>query len=159
MADQKLLEQAKITFATLCQALDNNEWNYKKNEENLSIECGAQGEDLPMDLSINVDPERMIVLLISHMPFVVQEDKRLEMAIAVSAVNNTLVDGSFDYDVSTGHMFFRMTNSFLESKIGQEVFAYMLYCSCHIIDDYNDKFLMLAKGMISIEKFLESEQN
>ncbi len=159
MADQKFLEQAKITFSTLCQALDNNEWNYKKNEEKLTIECGAQGDDLPMDLTIKVDPDRMIVLLISHMPFVVQEDKRLEMAIAVSSINNNLVDGCFDYDVTTGHMFFRMTNSFLESKIGEDVFSYMLYCSCGTIDDFNDKLLMLAKGMISIEQFLSAAAN
>ena len=52
-----------------------------------------------------------------------------------------------------------MTNSFLESKISEEVFAYMLYCSCQTIDEYNDKFLMLAKGMISIEQFLSTLAN
>ena len=56
-------------------------------------------------------------------------------------------------------MFFRMTNSFMESKLGEEAFAYMLFCSCQVIDEYNDKFLMLAKGMVSIEQFLSSLNN
>lgn len=41
MAEQKNFEQAKIAFGTLCQALDKHEWHYKKDEEKLSIECGA----------------------------------------------------------------------------------------------------------------------
>lgn len=154
MAEQKNLEQAKATFATLCNTLDKNDWRYKKDEEKLSIDCGAQGDDLPMDISVEVDVDRMLVMLLSHLPFVVQEDKRLDVAIAVSAVNYALVDGCFDYDVASGHMFFRMTNSFIESKISEDVFAYMLFCSCQTIDEYNDKFLMLAKGMLSIEQFL-----
>lgn len=159
MAEQKNLEQAKITFGTLCQMLDKNGWHYDKDEATLSIKCGIQGEDLPMDINIQVDVDKMIVLLISRIPFVIQEDKRLELAIAVSAINNTLVDGSFDYDIASGRMFFRMTNSFLESRIGEEVFAYMIFCSCQTIDEYNDKFLMLSKGIISIEQFLGSLGN
>lgn len=159
MAELKELEQAKAAFAALCNALDKHEWHYKKDEENMSIECGAQGDDLPMEITVKVDADRMLIILLSHMPFVIQEDKRLNVAIAVSAINNMLVDGCFDYDVSSGHIFFRMTNSFLESKISEEVFSYMLFCSCQIIDEYNDKLLMLAKGMISVEQFLSAFEN
>ncbi len=159
MADQKNLEQAKIAFATLCQALDNNKWNYKKDEEKLIVECGARGDDLPMDITVKVDADRMLVVLFSHIPFKIQEDKRLDIAIAVSAINNMLVDGSFDYDITTGALYFRMTNSFLESKLSESVFIYMLYCACQTIDEYNDKFLMIAKGMLTIEQFLSSMAN
>lgn len=159
MAELKNLEQAKAVFSTLCQALDNHDWRYKKDAEKLVVECGARGDDLPMDITVKVDVDRMLVLLLSHLPYVVQEDKRLDIAIAVSAINNVLVDGCFDYDLASGHMFFRMTNSFIESTIGEEVFSYMLFCSCQTIDEYNDKFLMLAKGMLSIEQFLSSLAN
>ena len=155
MAEQKYLEQAKAVFATLCQTLEKNDWHYKKDDEKLSIECGARGDDLPMELNINVDADRRLIILMSHMPFVIQEDKRLDVAICVSALNNILVDGCFDYDVTSGHMFYRMTNSFIESQISSEVIAYMLFCSCQTIDEYNDKFLMIGKGMVSIEQFLQ----
>ena len=154
MADEKMI-QAKNVFDTLCKTLDANDWHYVKDEEKLKIECGASGEDLPMKLHISVDAKRSVLMLLSLIPFSVPEDKRLDVAIAVSVVNNNLVDGSFDYDVSDGSLFFRMTNSFLESSIGSELINYMVYCSCGTIDEYNDKFLMLAKGMISLEKFLE----
>jgi hypothetical protein len=159
MAELKNLEQAKLAFATLCRTLEKNDWRYKKDEEALSIECGAQGEDLPMEFSVRVDADRMLVMLLSHMPFKIAEDKRLDVAIAVSAINNALVDGCFDYDVATGNMFFRMTNSIIESSLGEEVFAYMLFCSCQTIDEYNDKLLMVAKGILPIEQCLKTLAN
>ena len=148
------LAQARAEFEILCQTFDNHQWKYQKNEEKLAVDCGAQGDDLPMDITVTVDADRMLVMLLSKMSFVIQEDKRLDVAIAVSAINNLLVDGSFDYNITTGRIFFRMTNSFRDSEIREAVFSYMLLCSFQTIDEYNDKFLMLAKGMLSIEKFL-----
>ena len=156
MEDQTKMMQAKKTYETLCKLLDEKDWKYKKNEEKLQIECGAQGEDLPMEITIAVDAERMLIILLSAMPFSVPEDKRLEVAIAVSAINNRLVDGSFDYNVATGSMFFRMTNSFIESTISADVFLYLLICSCKTIDEYNDKLMLLSSGTVSIEKFLSA---
>lgn len=156
MADEKKLAAAKSMFATFCQALDSNDWKYKKNEEKLRIDCGARGDDLPMDLVIDVDDERGFVMVISNLPFRIQEDKRVECAAAVCAVNNVLVHGCFDFNVADGNMFFRMTNSFIDSILSEDLCAYMLYCACQTIDEYNDKFLMLSKGMLSLEKFIET---
>lgn len=155
MADEKL-ERAQKVYETLCATLDKHEWHYQKNEERLSIECGAQGEDLPMEITIRVDAERQLIMLLSHLPFIISEDKRLDVAIATSIANNGLVDGSFDFDITDGHMFFRMTSSFIESDIGSELFTYMLMVSCHTIDEYNDRFLMLGKGMMSIQDFISN---
>lgn len=156
MAEEKNLALARATYETLCQTLNGHEWHYEKDDDNLIIDCVASGEDLPIDIRICVDADRMLILLLSQLPFTTPEDKCLDMAIAVSTVNNRIVDGSFDFDVTSGHMFFRMTNSFLDSSIGNDLFTYMLMCCCHTVDDYNDKFLMLAKGMISIEQFLKN---
>lgn len=155
MADLKNLEQAKVVYNTICRTLENNDWHYTGDDEKLKIECGARGEDLPMELSIYVDAERRLIMLISHLPFAIQEDKRLDVAIGVTAINNVLVNGCFDYDVATGNMIFRMTNSFIDSVIGEDTIKYMLFCSCQTIDEYNDKLLMLAKGMLSIEQLLK----
>lgn len=156
MADEKR-ERAVSTFQTLCNMLDNNDWSYQKHEEDLVIVCGAQGEDLPMEIILRIDEDRQLISLLSEIPFTVNEDKRMEMAVAVSSVNNRLVDGSFDFDIASGDLYFRMTSSFVASDISEDVFKYMLYCSCMSIDEYNDKFLMLSKGMISIENFMKDE--
>ena len=147
--------RALEAFKALCSNLDSHHWKYKKNEDSLEIESGAQGDDLPMDIDIRVDEERELVMLLSHQPFVTPEDKRIDMAVAVSIVNNRIVDGCFDFDVRNGHMFFRMVSSFRDSILGDDLFTYMVGCSCQTIDAFNDKFLMLSKGMISVEQFIE----
>lgn len=157
MTDAEKLELAKGTFATLCRTLDAHEWKYGKNEEKLTVECGAQGEDLPMELTVQVDEGRMLVMLLSQLPFKISEDKRVDAALAIAFVNEQLVDGCFDYDISTGRVFYRMTNSFRDSILDGEVFAYMLFCACKTIDEYNDKLLMLSKGMLTLEQFIDSE--
>lgn len=152
--DDEKIKRAQKVYGTLCAALDSNELHYDKDEDDLSVECGIQGEDLPMKIKIKIDSGRQLILLLSHIPFVVPEDKRLDVAIATCVVNNKLVNGSFDYDVEDGHMFFRMTNSFIDSEIGNELFSYMFAVSCHTIDEYNDKFFALGKGFMSIDDFI-----
>ena len=154
MDEQSRLEQAKAAFITLCKTMEHHEWNCHKNEEQLYIECAAQGEDLPMDITVFVDPNKLVAVLLSRLPFAIPENICLDAAVAVSVINEHLVDGCFDFDLSTGNMFFRVTNSFMESTVSEDVFSYMLMCSCATIDEYNDKILMLAKGLISIEQFI-----
>ncbi len=156
MAEEKDILQAKAAYKTLCDALDHNGWHYEKKEEQFIIECGAQGEDLPMHVTVMVSPDRLMVNLLSHLPFTIPEEKRVDVAIAVTTVNNRLVDGSFDYDIGRGHLFFRMNNSIRESNISEEVFMYLILCSCQTIDNYNDKLLMLIKGTLTLEQFLSS---
>ena len=156
MADNNI-ERAVRTYITMCETLDGHEWKYQKNEENLSITCTAQGDDLPIDMTIMIDAKRSLIRLLSRLPFTVPEKKRLEFALAVSVVNYKLVDGSFDYNVKDGTLGFRLTSSFMESEMGPDVFTYALLCSCGTVDDYNDKFLMLSKGVVSLDQFLQSE--
>lgn len=155
MTDAEKLTKAKATYATLCKALDKDEWHYEKDEEELSISCGARGEDLPIDLTVKVDTDRQLVILISQMSFKIKDDKRVEAALALTAINNMLVHGCFDYEISTGTIIFRLVSSFMDSVLGEEVFRYMLLCAVKTVDEYNDKLLMISTGMLSLEKFLE----
>ena len=159
MAHTPNMELARATFATLCRTLEMHDWRYEKDEETMTLTCSAKGDDLPMEFTVKIDAERMVVVMFSYMPFTIQEDKRLDAALAITAVNYALVHGTFDYNIATGDIYFRMTNSFLDSTLSEELLAYMLFCSCKTIDDYIDKFLMLSKGMISLEQFLKSLDN
>ncbi len=155
MADEKAMKQARTVYDTICRTLTSRDWKFTCDEENLMIKCGARGEDLPMDLFILVRPEAQVVSLLSPMPFKVAEDKRVEGALAVCAANYGLINGSFDYDLSDGEIRFRLVSSFRESILSEELFMYMVLVSANTIDDYNDKFLMVSKGMMSVEQFIE----
>ncbi len=155
--DELKLQNAKTAYTKLCESMDALEWNYTKNEENLVIECSARGEDLPMDLVIRCDVEMQLIQIFSHLPFSVPEDKLLDFAVVISVINNKMVDGCFDYYITDGNLFFRMTNSFMDNTLSFETIKYLVFCSCATIDSYNDKLLMVAKGMLTMEQFLESE--
>jgi hypothetical protein len=155
MSEELKLQRAQQTFATLCNALDHHEWNYDRNDEKLAISCTARGDDLPVELTVTVDARRQIVMVLSRLPVTIPEDKRIETVLAVSKANDLMVDGSFDMDLGSGKLYFRITNSFIDSELGEELFMYLILCACHSIDEYNDRFLMLAKGMMDLGKFIE----
>ena len=154
MVDEKKMELAKQVYQTLCEAIERREWNLGKDEEKLLVHFGVSGDDIPMQFILIVDAERQLIRLMSPMPFKMSESKRMEGAIATCAASFGMADGSFDYDLSDGTIVFRMTASFRESLIGEGLFQYMISCSCAMVDKYNDQFLALDKGIMSITDFI-----
>lgn len=157
MADEMKLAAAKQVYDSLCAAIDNRKWKYNKDEEKLIVSFGVNGEDIPMQFVILVDADRQLVRVLSPLPFMMAEDKRMEGAIATCAATYGLADGSFDFDLNNGRIVFRMTASYRESQIGEGLFQYLISCSCAMVDEYNDKFLAISKGLISISDFIASE--
>ena len=148
------MANAQQVYETLCKALDRRGWKYGKDEEKLLVHFGVRGDDIPMNFIIYVDAERQLVRLMSPLPFKMSEEKRMEGAIATCAATYGMADGSFDYDLSNGEIVFRMTASIRESQLGEGLFQYMMSCACAMVDKYNDQFLALDKGIMSIADFI-----
>ena len=155
MSDTNNSALAKSVYNTLCETLDKRDWNYEKHIEDLVITFSVSGNDLPLKFILKIDEDRQLIRLFSPLPFEVNEDKRMEMAIATTAATFGLPDGSFDYDITRGRISFRLTATFRESKIGEELFDYLVVCSSVVVDQYNDKFFALSKGYMSLEDFLK----
>ena len=151
------MRKAVEVYGTLCSMLDNINWKYEKVEEKLMIKSGVKGDDLPIEFLMIVKPNSEVVQFISSLPFNMPEDKRVEGALAICAANYGMVNGSFDYDLSDGQILFRLTTSYRESLLSEALLEYMVMVSASTIDKYNDRFFMLAKGMISLEQFMEME--
>ena len=148
------MANAQQVYETLCSALDRRGWKYGKKEDELLVHFGVRGDDIPLDFIIFVDAERQLVRLMSPMSFKMSENKRMEGAIAACAASYVMADGSFDYDLSDGRIVFRMTASYRESQLGDGLFQYMISCACAMVDKYNDQFLALDKGIMSIADFI-----
>lgn len=155
MADK--VKQAELVYQTVCAALDARSWKYSKDEAKLLVHFGVSGDDLPMRFIIVVDADRQLIRLMSPLSFKMSEDKRMEGAVAACAATYGMADGGFDYDLTDGEIVFRMTASFRESVIGEGLIQYMISCSCAMVDEYNDKFLALSKGMLSISDFIKKD--
>ncbi len=156
MADTTKILKAKEVFATLCTTLDKENWRYNKDEEKLVVYLTVRGKDIPIYIIAQVDVDRQLIKILSPMNFNICQEKRLEGAIATCAATYALVDGSFDYNLNTGLIAFRINAAFMESSIGEGLIKYLVYLTCGAVYKYNDKFLALDKGNINIDEFISN---
>lgn len=159
MADEKLIKKANGVFDTICAVLDKIEFKYEKFPEDLVVRCNVSGDDLPMELLYFVNPDAECVSLFSYMPFNVPEEKKNDIAVAIAVANYGLRNGSFDFDMENGRVRYRLAQSYVGSILGEEMYISMLANVSHTVDQYNDKFFMIVKNMMSLEQFIDWERN
>ena len=158
MANEK--ENAVKIYNDLVAMLNEMDWSFEKFDEALVIKSGVQGDDLPIEFVIKVDPDKELVRFLSKLPFEVPEDKRVDIAIAACVANFYMISGNFDFNVENGETYFRMTQSFRGgASLTKELFEYVIFVSAQTIDDYNDKFFMICKNMLSLQQFIEDLKN
>lgn len=153
MAD--LQAQAKKVYATMVRALKAKDWHFREDAEKLTIVSSCTGDDIDMNFIIEVDADREVITFLSSMPFKAPEEKRVDVAIAVCVANYGMVNGSFDFDINDGEIRFRLTTSYCGCEIGEPFFMDMMSTALNTVDRYNDRFLMLAKGLMTLEQFIE----
>ena len=147
---------SKKAYASLCATIEKMGVKYKKDENELAVYLSVTGDDLPMDMVIYVDEKTQTAKLISPLPFKMSENKRIEGAIAACVASYALADSNFDFDFKTGKIVFRISTSFIDSVIGEEVFEYMISCAYAVIDRYNEMFLAIDRDILSISKFIDA---
>ena len=159
MDKETKVSNANQAYQIMIAALDNMNWKYKRDDEKLMVRFSATGNDLSTSFAFFIDADRQLIRLLGFLPFEMSEDKRVEGSIATNVANYKFADGSFDYNISNGKIIWRMTASFYDSLVGFELFQYMIRCSCHTIDKYNDQFLAINEGKISLQEFIEKNTN
>lgn len=137
--------------------LDARNFKYEPHDDEMHIVLTVHGDDLPQPTVIRVMDDRSVVQIISPIPCKMPEDKRVDGAIAVSVANYGMINGCFDYDFSDGEIRFRVAAGFRGAEFTDETIFYLLAIAFQTTDKYNDKFFMLAKGLLSLEQFIESE--
>ena len=158
-ATPQQIQNAERVFQTICNMLDGINFRYRtdKRDEDYYIMLTVNGDDIPMDEYLIVRPNIQVVSLLSPMPFKTPEDKRVEMAMAVCVSNYGLYEGTFDYDINDGEIRYRLTASFYENILSGDYFNHMLQLASFWIDKYNDRFMMLAKGGMTLQQFIDAE--
>ncbi|MDE7167332.1 MAG: hypothetical protein K2O28_00615 [Clostridia bacterium] len=157
MADELKLKNAQSVYKILCDLFDEKELSYKKFEDDLVVTITMHGNDLPMNFVVKVDEERELIRVLTKLPVVFQDEKRLDGAIATGKINYGLVDGSFDYNFKKGEIIFRLTSSYKGCTVSKDLIYYMMSCACYTVDDYNDKLLALSEGKITVKDFFDNK--
>lgn len=153
MAEDKKLQNAKQTYQALLAEINRRDWTCDPDEENLTVRIDVSGDDLPLHFIFQVEADAEIVSMYSPLGITIAEDKRLEVALAACLASNSVVDGNFDYNVGKGRLVYRLTAPFHDHAIEPEHFGFMFDCGCAVVDHYNDRFLALNKGMLSLDDF------
>jgi len=146
------MKQAADVYKTVCTALDGLHVKYDRDDENFNIVTSGVGDDLPIEIRMIVHPENCVISVLSQMPFRVPENKRKELALAVSMINYAMVDGSFDYNYLDGTIIFRLTYNYRDSLIGPELIKYMFSMSVTMADEFNDKLLKISLGAMTLDE-------
>ena len=149
--------QAMRAYATVIAMMDDDNLKYARDDENLRIDLGFDTEDLEVKIKFVIDEERELVRVFSFLPFKFPEDKRVEGAVATCVANHGMVNGSFDYDFSDGEILFKLVNSYKGDCFSKEAAGYMLGVAVSTVDNYNDRFFALAKGLMSLSNFVDKE--
>ena len=144
-------------FREFCSYLDGRNLKYNttqtdKGDNKISII--GKGKDLSIDIRITFDASNEVISLLSPLPFNFKE-KIIEGAVVCSVVTNRLREGSFDYDLEDGSVYFRLTNSVMGITVSRELCTHIFTLAVNTIDTYNDKMLAVAKGMMSPQEFIE----
>ncbi len=153
--DDAILMQTKRAMDTLCKVMDGREWTYDRDDEEHVVSISIHGDDLVIPLRIRFNTNLQLVTLYSPMEFEIPEDQIVNAAMAIAAINYGIVDGTFDLNVENGRMGYRMATSYRESLLSEEAFNFLIQFALHVVDEYNDKFLMLAKGVLTWQQILE----
>lgn len=157
MEDEQIrTEIAAKNTEVLLSMLENRKLKYtveEQTEARTHIRIHFTGEDIPMTLHIILRTDRQIVSVLSVMPFRISAEHLNDAAIAVTAANHGLIDGSFDLNMQTGEIRFRLTSCFIGTVLSEELYAYLMYVSAETIDRYNDRFRDLNDGSLDLEGF------
>ncbi len=154
MKDEKLTP-AEAAYKAVCEAVNTSNYINSKNESDLRVFLSVNGEDIPIEMFITVDEDSELVRLESVLPCRMGLERRAEGAVAACVANYNLADGNFDYDFRGGYITFRMTSTFKDRVISKYLIQYLIYFAKAAVDRYNDQFLALERGHISISQFIE----
>ncbi len=155
MADEKMIKEAKKVYKTLCDTLDLIGWTYDRHDDDFIVTLGVNGDDLPMNFVLGIDPDSQLIRCLSRLPVQFTAENMVAGAIVCAHATWRLIDGSFDLNISNGNVTFRMNASYADSLISTELIRYLIATACNTIDGYNDGIALVANGSMTIEEFMK----
>lgn len=156
MADVKYTNAIKV-FNQIDAYLKSKDWKYDKDTDKLHFNYSVNTDDFPMSFTLIVDANKEMIRSLSFMPFDFAEDKRVEGAVAVCVANYGMVNGCFSYDISDGTIFHKLSVSYIDIEVTDELIEYIMGLGMSMVDQYNDRFFALNKGFISLADFISKE--
>ena len=155
----EMLKKAQEVYDLLKATLDKHEWEYDAKDEDLALISGCTGDDFPIKFYFRADPQRECLTFHTSDFATFTDENFIDGALATCVANRGLIFGHFEYDITDNTVCYTMSNSFVGTEFEEAFFLDMLNTAVNTVDKYNDRFIMLSKGLIDIHKFIELDAN
>lgn len=146
----------KVCYENIKKALDKREWTYTQNEEKLLIKFSVYGEDLSSNYYFSISTEKETVTLTAYLPYRTPRNDTNALAQAIAVANSRFYNGVFEFNPKNREVSFRVSTFLLDGmEMSVDAVDYMIDVACDMVDKYDDKLFAVAKGYLSLEKYIE----
>ena len=154
--DKNLKRSAGAELDALCAALDERGWDYDKDKDNFSVGFLADGADMPLSVSVKINPELMTLTAFIVLPFETPEDMDESLAVALALINCGIIHGNFDYDKAGRRLLFRASTSYRDSTLDKDVYFYLIAAAFSTADKIAATLKALCDKIITVEQMIEA---
>ena len=150
------LQKSKEIFESFCEYLRSNECRFNKDDENLVVFFIIKSDNIEIKFIAQTDVGRETLRVMAMLPVNFGSGKRIDGAMVTTIASSGMANGSFDYDISSGNVMFKISESYMGSKISPAVYDYMVDCAMMTIAEYFGKFLAVSEGKMTVPQFMKS---
>jgi len=147
-------QKAKQVFRTVCDMIEHKNWSHKKDEEKRQVQILLRGKCEPIPIMFTVDEEPPLLMVKAEVSVRIKEERRADAAQAICAINNTLVNGLFDYDLCSGEVIFRISNSHMDIDISEDTVFDLLLCTVRSVDEHTQELVRINNGELSAAELI-----
>lgn len=139
MADKNEIISANRVYGSLLNIVRKNKYDFDDDEEIMTVNFDVKREKNFIPFTITVDAERQLIRLYSPLDVQIDENNRFEACVNICKCSCELDMGSFDYDLYSGSIEFRMATSFNGSLISDKQIENMISYTCGVVKKYTDR--------------------
>lgn len=140
------MNNARATFDIVCGYLREIGYNFTSREEDGVVDMSVMGRTSLFNVRVRVGHHPLAVLVLVRDPIIPAEERRGQVAEVVARVNFGMLVGSFDFDMSTGTLGFRVGLPLADSTLTQEQFRATFESALSMADRYHRAFSRLLYG-------------
>ena len=139
MADKNEMISANRVYESLLNIVRKNKYDFDDDEEIMTVNFDVQSKESTVPFTMTVDVERQLIRLYSPLDVQIDENNRFEACVNICKCSCELDMGSFDYDLYSGSIEFRMTTSLNGSLISDRQMENMISYTCEVVKKYTDR--------------------
>lgn len=140
------MDSTDVTLDQIRGFMDEDGLSYCLREDGSALEAGFRGRSGSFRMVLYLRDEPALLGIMVRLPEAAPEDRRPQMAEAVTRANHGLALGCFELDMSSGDIDFRIGIPVVAGTLSHEQFRAMMGAAMWTTDRYHRAFCRLLYG-------------